>query len=39
MKGFLVAGLVILATVAAVAAVTSRVVSGAIEVNTAPQAK
>jgi hypothetical protein len=35
MKGILVAGLVVLAAVATVATVTSRVVSGAIETNTA----
>lgn len=34
MKGFIYAGIVILAAVAVVATVTSKVVSGAIEVNT-----
>jgi hypothetical protein len=39
MKGIFVAGLVVLAAVAAAATVTSKVVSGAIETSTpAPQA-
>lgn len=39
MKGFFVTGLAVLAAVALVAAATSKVVSGAIEVNSSPQAK
>ena len=35
MKGIILAGLAVLAAVAAAATVTSRIVSGAIEVNTA----
>lgn len=36
MKGILITGFIVLAAVATVAAVTSRVVSGAIETSAAP---
>jgi len=37
MKGIVIGGLVVLAAVAAIAAATSRVVSDAIETNSAPK--